>query len=307
MRANPQNIRNHLILAALLTGFWIPASIAAEQDSLREKSPSRPVYETFTTTRIISAHSTETVKGRFLDFRVTHKFGDIGGDVGGSGTLFGLDNVVDVRIAFEYGVTDNLTIGFGRSKGAQRRQLFEGHLKYRFLTQTTDNSMPFSVALYSNAMASGMTASADSTSETSFQKFEHRLTYVTQVLIARKFGDRFSLQLMPTYLHRNYVAFSDQNGLFAAGIGGRIRLTKVFGLIGEYFYVMRQNNIINGVEYLNPLSFGLEIKTGGHVFHLNFSNSKGITTNEFIPYTTSSWLKGEFRFGFNISRPFKIL
>ena len=111
---------------------------------------------------------------------------------------------------------------------------------------------------------------------------------------------------MPTYVHRNYVAYEDEKGLFAMGIGGRLKLTRQFGIIADYFYVLPNLRKINGSVYYDPLSIGIEIETGGHVFHINFTNSQGIIENEFVPHTGTDWLKGEFRFGFNISRLFDL-
>lgn len=263
------------------------------------------VIATFKTTRVINGHSIETVKRRTLDTRVTHRFDDIFGNAGGIHTLYGLDNVTDIRIAFEYGINDQFTVGAGRSKGgAAVRELIDGYLKYRLLEQTSDNKMPIAVTLMANSAISTMLQSGDTTSVTSFPKTVHRISYVVQPIIARKFSNNLSLQVMPTYVHRNFVAFGDENSFFAIGVAGRLKFTKRIALIGEYFYVLSSFRQTSNSGFFNPLGVGIEIETGGHVFHINFTNSKGIIENQFLPYTQSSWLEAEFRLGFNISRVF---
>ncbi|MDG1842291.1 MAG: DUF5777 family beta-barrel protein, partial [Crocinitomicaceae bacterium] len=165
------------------------------------------VQETFTSTRIINGHSVETLKARILQFRIEHRFGDFAGANGGVQKMYGFDNVADVRFAFEYGVSDKLMLGFGRSKGtgAPYRSLLDGFVKYRFLSQNKEKGIPVSVALIETASLTYMTASLDEGQVAHFPEFVHRLAYSSQLNIARKFGERLSIALMPTYVHRNYV------------------------------------------------------------------------------------------------------
>ncbi len=298
-------------------------TIFAQDDLLSLVDDATPkkrekVIATFKTSKIISAQSTETVKAGTMDFRVTHRFGNIGTQSGGGGhTLYGLDNSADIRISFDFGITDNLTLGVGRSK---MNELIDGLVKWRFLTQTTDNHIPFSIAFFgsmsynpqsANQFYSGTVKTADFK-----QKEEHRFAYTSQLLIARKFGNFCSIELLPTYNHRNFVAANinpdngaeETNDLISLGIGGRIKLTKRICLVADYFYTFskyRTNNPTNA--FYAPLAIGFEIETGGHVFHINYTNAAGIIENNFIPNTTDNWLKGGFKLGFNISRVFDIV
>lgn len=271
-----------------------------------------PVIATYKSTRIIQGQSPETLKKRELDFRVAHRFGDMGGEAGGTKTFFGMDNSTDIRIAFEYGVTDRLMIGVSRCKGSgSLTQMYEGMAKYKVLEQTTDDHMPVTVALFGNAVATNMTSSRTVSDASHFDKASDRLSYTGQVIIARKFSRSVSFTLLPTLVHRNRVAYQDQNDVFALGAGGRIKFSRRMGLLVEYFYPFRSQESKDrfkamGRELYNPLAVGLEIETGGHVFHVNFTNSTAILENQFIPETTSSWLQGQFRWGFNISRRFSL-
>lgn len=290
---------------------------AFAQDDLANMFPEdtkkhEPVIATFKSTRIIQGNSIETLKKRELDFRVDHRFGDIGGEFGGTKTAFGLDNSTDVRIAFEYGVTDRLSLGVSRSKGAGGlTQLYEGSAKYQVITQTTDDHIPLTVTLFGNAVGSAVESSTVLANAAHFDKMSDRFSYTGQVIIGRKFSRALSLALLPTLIHRNRVTYMDENDVFALGAGGRLKFTNRLALLVEYFYPIRSQETkdyfkANGRELYNPLSVGLEIETGGHVFHVNFTNSTAILENQFIPETTTSWTQGQFRWGFNISRRFSL-
>ena len=264
------------------------------------------IQETFTSSRIINGHSVETLKARILQFRIEHRFGDFAGANGGIQNMFGFDNVADVRFAFEYGVSDKLMLGFGRSKGtgAPYRSLLDGFVKYRFLTQNKEKGIPISLALIEAASLTYMTASLDEGQVSHFPEFVHRLAYSSQLNIARKFGERLSIALMPTYVHRNYVDLDDQNGVFALGSAFAFRLSKEFSLSAEYYHVFAADGM--RPSHKNSLGVAFEWITNGHNFKLNFTNSKGFGETQFIPCTYSNWLDGQFRIGFSIARDFKI-
>ena len=264
------------------------------------------VQETYTSTRIINGHSVETLRSRILQFRIEHRFGDFAGANGGIQNMFGFDNVADVRFAFEYGVSDKLMLGFGRSKGTGTpyRSLLDGFIKYRFLSQNKEKGMPISAALIETASLTYMTASLDEGQVSHFPEFVHRLAYSSQLNISRKFRERLSLAIMPTYVHRNYVDLDDQNGLFALGSAFAFRLSKEFSVSAEYYHVFTSNGI--RPTHKNSLGLAFEWITNGHNFKLNLTNSKGFGETQFIPCTYSNWLDGQFRIGFSIARDFKI-
>lgn len=301
-----------ILTAALLIS---PAAMAQDElsamfgkDSVRRD----PVIATFKSTRIINGQSNETLSKGDLDFRVGHRFGDMGGADGGGKTFFGMDNSTDIRIAFEYGITDRLTAGISRAKGSGNfSQLYEVLGKFKLLQQTRDNRIPVGVTVFGNAVVTAMKSSTVEADANYFGNFSHRMTYAGQAIITRKFGNFLSLAVLPTYIHRNRVAFMDVNDMFAVGIGGRLRFSNRVALVVDYFLPFREQASKDyfagrGIKFYNPLGVGVEIETGGHVFHLNFTNSTAILENQFIPETTSTWLDGQFRWGFNISRRFSL-
>lgn len=304
-------MKQHLFLVFMLT----VAIIGGSTNATAQEKEDNLVYDTFLSTRIVNAQSIEMIPKRNLDIRITHKFEDIAGPTGGANTFWGFDNVADVRIALEYGITDDLAIGFGRSKGyIGPTKLLDGFVKYRIFQQTRDNKMPISLGVYANTVYSAAQADeVDPTSELFFDgNFTRRLSYNFQIMIARKFGERFSLQIMPNYLHRNFVRANDENNLFSMGVGARLAVSKNVAFLLEYYQYFSEfradlANLEGDVpRFYPPIGVGIEIKTGGHVFTLNLTNSPGIIENQFIPYTNKSWLDGQFRFGFNISRMVKL-
>ncbi len=266
---------------------------------------SQDVEETFSGTRILNGHSVETLKKKTLEFSISHRFGDVAGANGGVQQFFGFDQAADIRFAFEYGITDKLMIGIGRSKGTGRpyRSLVDGFVKYRLLTQNKANGMPLSLAVLGTSTLTYQEAVDDLTQIQSYPEFAHRMAYSAQINIARKFGERFSLAIMPTYVHRNYVLANDENGLFSLGGGAGFRFTKEMGMLVEYYHVFAQSGI--RPDNFNSLSVGFEYMTNGHNFKIVFTNSRGFNETQFIPATYSNWLDGEFRLGFSITRNFK--
>lgn len=307
--------------------FWLfcftALSSLAQEDLLdlikdeAKNEPPKKVYATFKTTKIVSAQSTETVKKRNLDYRITHRFGNLYNSTtsnplnDAAHTAFGMDNSTDIRMSFDYGITDELTVGIGRSKF---REMNDALVKWRFLTQREDNKIPVSLCFYGSVGYTSMTPASlyAGTIRPSKTKEAHRFQYCSQLLIARKFNKRFSLELIPTYVHRNFIkqqintgnGVQDQNGLFSLGIGGRMKVSKRFALVADYFYNFSGFQRDNPAGFYNPLSIGVEIETGGHVFHINFSNSPAILESSMLTTTQDTWTKGQIKLGFNISRWF---
>lgn len=259
-----------------------------------------PVIATFKATRLILSQTTETVKKKELNFLVIHRFGDIGGAAGGGKTLWGLDNSSDIYIGFEYGLTDNLNIDFGRSKF---EQLLELGLKYNILHQKTDDSMPVAVTLIGKA---GLKPYHVNTNV--FDDYTNRLSYLAQAVIARKFSSALSMQVSPIFLRNNlpypFLAGNEQN-IFALSAAGRLKFSKRMGLVLDYVHPFSnfRNNSVNP-RFYDGLGVGIEIETGGHVFTINFTNAQAISEMNYIADTESSWGKGQFRLGFTISRIF---
>jgi hypothetical protein len=284
-----------LLLAVLFsaTGKTYSQSILDEMDD--ETPKTQYAFATFKATRIIMGQSVEnTAKGE-LNFLIEHNFGRVNL---GPYEFFGLDQA-NMRLGFDYGINDWLNVGVGRSS---YEKTYDGFVKARILRQSSgDRNMPVTVTFYSNIMLNSL--KWQDTSRTNY--FTSRLSYTAQLLIARKFSNTFSLQLMPTYIHKNLVPrIIDQNDIFALGAGARVKVTQRTSLTGEYYYLLPGQT---ADDYKNCLSLGVDLETGGHVFQLRISNAQPMFERGFITETSGKWSKGDIYFGFTINRVFTIV
>ncbi len=252
------------------------------------------VTNAFKSPRVINGHSMEMLREGVLDFRILHRFGEISA---GAYEMFGLDNAT-MRMGFDYGITNDLTIGIGRSTNFKE---FDGFLKYRFLRQSTgQKNMPLALAGVAGITYIGL--------KDPFPGEEinpgRRTAYYLQLIAGRKFSEKFSLQIAPFMVYRNFTTGSlDPNALFGTEIGGRYKLSNRIALVADYNLAI---NRFPGIVSHNPLSLGVDIETGGHVFQLHFSNAVGMTERSYISDANGDWANGEIRFGFNLSRVFQI-
>jgi hypothetical protein len=245
---------------------------------------------TFKGARLINGHTIVTRKAKELEFIISHRFGRINT---GIDEFFGLDGA-NVRFSLEYGITNNLTGGIGRNSF---EKVYDGFLKYGILKQSSGKVvMPISVTAFSSVAIRTLDDPAFQSDD-----FNSKVSYTHQLLLARKFSDKFSFQLAPTYVHRNKVLANQENDIIALGIGGRMKLNTRLALNAEYYY--RLTSEIDPT-YKDSIGIGLEIETGGHVFHLNFANSRSMVERGFITETDGNFFKGDIHFGFNISRVF---
>lgn len=291
-------------LLMLFIGMASTTIAQEDEDFFSDDEEVKEYQEAFSSTRIINGHSAETLDAGELEFRIEHRFGDVAGENGGAQAMFGFDNSSDIRFAFEYGLTDKMMIGLGRNKGAGNpyRSLLDGLYKYRFLSQ--GENAPLSMAVLGTMTYTYMTASEEISDVSHFPKQVHRLAYAAQLNLTRSFNGIASIALMPTLVHRNYVANDDQNTLFAIGAGARVAVTKKIGVNLEYYHVLDDPNL--RPDALNCLSIAFDYSTFGHNFKIDITNSRGFGETQFIPGTVSNWSKGQFRIGFAITRSFAL-
>jgi hypothetical protein len=261
---------------------------------IKEEKKKEFISNAFKSSRVINGHSMEFIGKGVLDVRILHRFGELNS---GASNLFGLDEA-NMRFGFDYGLSNRLTVGVGRSTAAKE---LDGFLKYRPVWQSTGpGSFPVSIVL-----VTGITVGTSPWSDTSHKhNFNHRMAFYNEMIIGRKFSERFSLQVSPIFVHRNLVALaSEENNVYAIGIGTRFKLSKRIAFVADYHYIAKG---LDKDKYKDPLSLGFDIETGGHVFQLHFSNATGMNEKAFLTNTTGDWGKGEVRFGFNLSRVFSI-
>ncbi len=295
-------IRKNLCLVVLV----LSSLLLHAQDNLMslleesEEPDTEYTIATFKSTRLMSGQSVEIPAAGVLQYVINHRFARI---TGGFYNIFGLDNAT-MRMGFDYGISKRLAVGVGRSSF---EKTYDGYLKYKLLRQSKGaGNMPITVTGFA-----GMAIKTIAWPEPDRPNyFSSRLYYTFQLLIARKFNSDLSLQLMPTLVHRNLVATrADANDVFALGMGGRYKLTGSLSVNVEYYYLIPGQIVspVYGEKVRNSLTLGVDIETGGHVFQLMLSNSRGMSEKVFITETTGSWLSTNIHFGFNINRVFTII
>lgn len=255
----------------------------------------------FKSLKIINLESTKLAsKGDFY-FIVSHRFGYLNQ---GFDDFFGLDNAF-TQLKFTYGLTEGITIHAARSTFQKTIDLAA---KYKIANQKTDG-FPLAITGFSSVAINTAMKKDD------FPKlqFQNRLNYVHQLLISRKFNEKLSLQIAPSFVHFNTIddTFDDLNNMilpnpqdnsqYAIGMGGRYKLSSRLSL--NIDYVAHLNRAQQSI-YKNPLAIGLDIETGGHVFQLHFTNARAMHETGFIGQTTGDFFKGEIAFGFNLVRVF---
>lgn len=288
----------HKYLLSLAALFLIPYITYAQDDDmlslLGDSAITEVVTGSFKTDRVINLHSLENTAGGELDIKISHRFGFING---GAYEFFGLDQA-SIRIGGDYGITDRLMVGVGRSS---YEKTFDAFAKFKLLRQSTGaKKTPFTLCIFGSAAVKTIKPS-DPTRENFFSS---KLYYTGQLIIGRKFSKAFSLQLSPTIVHRNLVeTAAEKNDVLALGAGARFKLGKRTSLNAEYIYVL-PDQLAPG--YRNSLSIGFDIETGGHVFQLHFTNSTSMIEKGFIAETVGDVGAGDIHFGFNIARTFNI-
>ena len=248
------------------------------------------IFAAFKGLKIVNFESTKLVAKKEFTFIVAHRFGSL---KNGFDSFFGIDDAV-TRLNFVYGLSDGFNIGISRSSF---QKIYEASAKYRLLRQQ-ENGFPFTVVGFNAILIN----SGLEKNNLPLLEFKHRIGYTAQLLISRKVSTNFSFELAPTFFHDNYVAINEQdNSQYALGVGGRYKLGKRMSLNADYGWHL---NRAENSPFKNPLSIGIDIETGGHVFQMHFTNAQGMNTNSFLGQGTGDWTDGDIFFGFNLSRTF---
>lgn len=281
-------------LGLFLALAYATLNVGAQEDLLKELDESdgaakELITSTFKGSRLVNGQTVETRGKGELEFIFSHRFGAMSL---GSYNLYGLD-IAHVRLGLEYGITDRLGVGFGRNS---LDKTMDFYARYKVLQQTVGSGMPVTVTGF-GYLATRAAAPGDASS------MNDRTSYVTQLLIARKF-DRLSLQLMPSFVHKNAVDKTiDSNDQVVIGIGGRYKISRSVALTSEYYHRL---NVKDDKKYKNSVGFGVDIETGGHVFQLILANSQTTTERAFLTESTGDLFNGDIHLGFNVTRPFQL-
>ena len=286
-----------VIFLLLVAGTGAHAQDSSLLNMLNDSMAAHPkktyIAGTFKGEYIVNMQTIESPANGNLNFIIQHRFGTLNS---GSYNFFGLDNAT-LRLGFDYGITDDLDVGVGRSSYLKT---FDGYLKYKLLKQTEGGQMPVSVSILGT-----VTDFTQDITDEAFLNTKYRTAYSGELLIARKICSSLSLEVTPTYLHYNFVPTpQDKSNIFALGLGGRMKFTKRMSIDAEYDIVPTGQAVSYSVH--NSFSLGWDIETGGHVFQLVFTNSQSMLPTQYLTQTTGTWCKGDIYFGFNLSRNFNL-
>ena len=262
-----------------------------------EDDSSKPVIveSSFKGTRVVNAQSLELPRPKILQFMIQHRFGSI---ENGFYDLFGMDYAT-IRFDFNYGLTERLSFGVGRSS---LNKIYDIFVKTKLLRQSSGTrSFPVSVLLYSDI---GIDTKRKSENDLAVKdEYLNRLLYVNQLIIGRKFNRSLSLEILPTLIHRNLVPTNqDDHDLVSVGIAGRYKLSNRISVNADYFIPLGDRS----EDYQNSVAIGVDYETGGHVFQVMIANSQGPYEYTFIENARGNFSTGVLYLGFNISRAFTL-
>ena len=302
----------------IIVFLFFCATLVAQDDTdlmkQLEKDSNKTSYTTatFKSTRLITGHTIETPGKGILDVRILHRFAPINR---GLYDFFGLD-YASMRLGFDYGITNNIMVGIGRSTW---QKTYDALFKIKILKQSTGAvNMPVTLTFVSTFATRSDLARKDTLNNRILINFADRTSFSEQLIVSRKFSNNFSLQFMPIFIFNhnkidsintytknkdNIVYGQKRKNTFALGFGGRLKVSKRVAINLEYYYQMPDAK--PGIRF-NSLSLGVDIETGGHIFQMHFTNSNGMTEKSFITDTDDKWRDGYIRFGFNISRVFTV-
>ncbi len=278
--------------------------MATKKTYSQENEANALVENTFRNNWNINEQTVIMLPKHSMEFSIKHRFGGIGINKSFYKQFLGFDLPANIRFGFAFPFGKNCSIGIGRTKNGKT---VDGEIKHLLFAQKENNKMPVSVALYFNTGFSTddflepQKYSFFQDSITPFKnKFNHRLSYYSQIIIARKFGSKFSVQLSPSFLYRNLVEPLQNNQTFILPVSAAFKTGIYSSVLLEYSY--RFNN--KPVDTIYPLSIAYEISSASHIFQIVLSSTTEITENLIQSKAQYNYLKQNFVIGFNLKRTF---
>ena len=276
-------------MKVILTLFVVLMGVAPVQAQIaRQRASTKPKPLVLFETQNIGAQSTVDVLPRQnLNMTIMHTFGIVTEKP--LNNFFGFDFGPNVRLGFDYGITDSWTVGIGRSS---REKGVDFRTKFAVLKQTDTGSIPLSITLKGDL---GIT-----TVENGLDVID-KMSFLSSAIFARQFNEHLVVQLSPMYAHFNTVFDEgDPNDYLALGVAAQYRFNMRYAVFFESYPALTE--MAPGSK--NAFTVGLDLGTGGHVFQL-FLTSSPLHTEQYVLYqTTDDFWAGDFRFGFNVNRLF---
>jgi len=276
--------RNIYLISFVCLATLLFTNTAFSQDEEEDK-PVRALFET-----LILIDNQTTVnpdKGQFV-LEIQHRFSQIK-DIS---DIYGIYGSANTRLGITYGITDRLMLGVGTTRTFKLQDL---EWKYAILTQTKSGRIPVSLSYHGNAVLDARADKYFGPAED--YKFAYRMSYLNQLIVARRFGNKVSLQMAPTFVYYNAVPEGYNNANASLYFGGRFQVLGFSSIIFEYDQPLP---VPNQEPYPN-LALGVEIGTSTHAFRVFACNYDNIVRNPSLAFNSNNPWDGNFRFGFNIS------
>ncbi len=285
-----------LFIAIMLSALMTPV-FAQEEEQVQPQD--KPVKNIFETAILVDNQTVVSPFKGALELQIHHRFSLIENIK----NLYGIYGSANTRLGLNYGVTDKLMVGFGTTKDYKLQDI---QWKYSILQQMKSNKMPVSLSYYGNIVADMRDSSNFVDGGSEFREI-HRLSYFTQLIVSRKFSDKLSLQIAPSFLYLNSVPRGYKNANFAVHAGGRYKVADSHALIFEYDQLLtKQDSIVVDGKYADKqpmpnLTLGWEIGTATHCFQVFVANYQQIINQRNLLFNTNDFKKRKFLVGFNIT------
>lgn len=280
----------------IISLIWALTNIVVCQEN-KTKTENKPVKHTFEHSMLINNQTIKTFKKNSLQFGIQHRFGRInqGFEEGKNFDLFGILGTANIRVGVNYSITDKMSLGLGATKN---NYLYDIQWKYKVLQQTKSNAIPITIVYFGNT--SVKTVKEDDLI------FVNRLSYFHQLLIARKFNSRLSLQVAPLISYFNLVDTIGEKDAkhinFGSSFSGRFNVSPQGSIILEYNQPFTVSDFSNDLKTLPDVGIGFEIATKGHIFQFFITSAISIINQYNMVENTNNFAEGEVFLGFNISR-----
>ncbi|WP_339894490.1 DUF5777 family beta-barrel protein [uncultured Algibacter sp.] len=277
-----------LLLAVLV----LPLSVFSQEqvnDTIVKDKLERPAFES---SFLIDNPTNVLFSKNTLEVQMSHRFGELNDD---KNDLAGFYGSANIRIGLTYGIHERLTIGFGTTKNKNYQDF---NWKAAILRQTRSDKMPISVSYYGN-----FAIDARSKDQGLFRETSDRYSFFNQLIIARRFNPKLSLQVAPSVSHYNTVATTMRNDMVAIAFGGRYKISDQTSVIADYSQPLTKMRLDNPPP---GISLGVEFGTSAHTFQLFVTNYWGIVPQENYMFNNKTTglegNKGQYLIGFNITR-----
>lgn len=280
-----KNMKNMKKVPLIICGFLIIFSAYSQEK--KEKSYQQPAFEN---SILIDNHTVVTPFKGTYEFEIHHRFGKMSN---GITDLYGIYAPSNIRLGFNYGLSKKIMLGIGTTKDSK---LQDFQWKYLMFRQTESGEMPVTISYYGNIVLDARGKDVFGPEED--YSATHRFSYFNQLIIARRFSQKYSLQVAPSFFYYNAVEEGRENANFSIHVGGRAKVIREISIIAEYDYLLTDQP---GFDRKPNLALGIEIGSPTHSFQIFASNYSQIINQRNLLYNTNDFSKGEYLLGFNIT------